>query len=166
MTTQQYVARLVLPAAFSLLPPGMTSPAAYATLIAIGRQESDEFRARRQYAGGPARGFWQFEQGGGVAGVLRHETTREHARRVCQLLVVEPSPPAVWAALEQNDILAAVFARLLLYSDARALPDAARPVDAWLLYLATWRPGKPHESRWASNFAAGWALEWPGQVRA
>lgn len=165
MTTESYIARLVLPAALSLLP-GMASPEAYALLLAIGRQESDEFRARKQYQGGPARGFWQFEQGGGVAGVLRHEATKEHARRICRLLVVEPTAPAVWAALEHNDILAAVFARLLLYSDPRPLPPAEKPVDGWLIYLATWRPGKPHEPKWTGNFRAGWALDWPGQVRA
>jgi hypothetical protein len=166
MTTETYVARVVLPGAFSLLPGSMATPEASALLIAIGRQESDEWRARRQYANGPARSFWQFERGGGVVGVLRHEATKEHARRICRLLCVEPTPEAVHTAIEYQDVLAAVFARLLLYSDERPLPSAEKPVDGWLLYLATWRPGKPIETKWAGNFKAGWALPWPGTVRA
>lgn len=163
MTTETYIARTVLPAAFSLLPEGMSSPRACALLIAIGRQESDTWKARAQYQGGPARGFWQFEKNGGVVGVLRHANTKEHARRICHLLRVDPAPAPVWTALEYQDVLAAVFARLLLWTDARPLPDADRPDEGWRIYMANWRPGKPHPETWAAHFAAGWALPWPGQ---
>jgi len=174
VTTETYVARIVLPAAFSLLPAPMTSPEAAAELIAIGRQESDGWKARRQYQGGPARSFWQGELGGGICtGVLRHEKTREHAKRICHLLCIEPTPAAVYAAIEHQDILAAALARLLLATDPRPLPLADKPVDGWLLYLATWRPGAAErpalrpglERKWQDNFRAGWALGWPGQVR-
>ena len=46
MTTADYVARHVLPAAFALLPPQMDSPQARAMLMAIGWQES-RFSHRR-----------------------------------------------------------------------------------------------------------------------
>ena len=57
----------------ALLPKQMSSPAAIAMLLTIGLQES-KFIYRRQ-VGGPARGFYQFEQMGGVAGVLHHYQT-------------------------------------------------------------------------------------------
>src|SRR5688572_12878990 len=62
MTTIDYVHRLVIPAAYDLLPLHMASVEATAMLLAVGWQESDSFRARAQYEGGPARGFWQFER--------------------------------------------------------------------------------------------------------
>jgi hypothetical protein len=74
-----------LPAAAELLPPAMMkSPRAWAMLLAIGLQES-KFLHRRQvvdakkHTFGPARGFWQFERGGGTAGVLQHTKTSDLA---------------------------------------------------------------------------------------
>lgn len=55
----------------------MDSAAARCQMLAIGLQES-RLQHRRQN-GGPARGFWQFEKGGGVKGILFHETAQERA---------------------------------------------------------------------------------------
>ncbi len=52
-------------------------------LLAIGLQES-RFEHRRQLGNGPARGFWQFEAGGGVKGVMTHLASRDDARRIAQ----------------------------------------------------------------------------------
>ena len=57
--------------ALAALPARMRSREAVVMLLAIGLQES-LFKYRRQMANGPARGFWQFEKMGGVAGVLQH----------------------------------------------------------------------------------------------
>jgi hypothetical protein len=55
----------------------------------------------------------------------------------------------IWAALEKNDLLALVFARLLLYSDPAAMPAVGDYDEAWKLYaVRTWRPGKPHRDSW------------------
>src|SRR5690606_35531315 len=56
--------------AYALLPSRMDSDRATVMLLAIGLQES-RFEHRRQIKG-PARGFWQFERGGGVRGVMTH----------------------------------------------------------------------------------------------
>ncbi|WP_199533145.1 hypothetical protein [Thiopseudomonas alkaliphila] len=56
--------------ALALLPARMKSKKAVVMMLAIGLQES-RFIHRRQIKG-PARGFWQFEKGGGVYGVLNH----------------------------------------------------------------------------------------------
>lgn len=149
--TARYVIEAVYPAAALLLPPAMNTPAAWRMLTAIGLQES-RFRHRAQ-VGGPARGFWQFEQGGGVAGVLRHEASRDAARDVlARLCYTDPTPQKIHAAIEHNDVLAACFARLLLWTDARALPTTA--TDGWTQYLATWRPGRPHPQTWGMFFEA------------
>lgn len=173
MTTQQYVARCVIPEAAKLLPEVMDSTPAWAMLIAIGRQESG-FRYRRQVSGrqqgettfGPARGFWQFEMGG-VEGVLEHHGTREHASAVLRTMGYSGADARMaHLAIEDNDVLACVFARLLLWADPRGLPLEDDPTQGWLIYLASWRPGHPHPHTWASNFANAWETEWPGVKRA
>ncbi len=147
----------VLPAAYALLPGRMSSPAATATVLAIGLQESG-FAARRQKGRGPARGFWQFEEGGGVKGVLAHALTAEFARHACAVLVVAPTPAAVWTALEFNDTLAAAFARLLLWTVPAALGGPHEAGKAWGQYLEAWQPGRPREASWAGCYAEAWRI--------
>ncbi|XFB08402.1 hypothetical protein AAGT13_00040, partial [Azotobacter salinestris] len=89
--------------------------------LTIGLQESGLIHRRQ--IGGPARGWWQFEQGGGVAGVLRHPASAGYARGVCTARKVSPEPGIVWAELEHDDTLAAAFARLLLWTDPAPLPE-------------------------------------------
>lgn len=139
--------------ALSLLPAGMDSKEARLLLLAIGLQES-RFKHRRQLVGnpprptGPATGYWQFERGGGVVGVLQHSATSRHARTLCNARGVEPVSQSVWQSLQYDDVLAAGFARLLLWSDPHRLPAIGKADDAWDLYIRTWRPGKPHRGTW------------------
>jgi hypothetical protein len=119
-------------------------------LLSIAGQESG-LRYRAQ-VGGPARGLWQFEKGGGVRGVLNHTLTSPLAKLACGDLLFPPTETAVHPALEQNDALACVFARLLLLSDPRALPQVSEPDVGWAYYLRTWRPGKPHPNTWAGHW--------------
>lgn len=152
MTLSVLRERAIAPA-LALLPARMSSAPAEIMLLAITQQEDPDQR-RRQWPAGPARGLWQFEQGGGVRGVLNHKSSRAHALSVCAARSVVPEPPAVWAALEDDDVLAAAFARLLLWTDPKPLPGANDPAGGWALYERTWRPGKPHPQRWAERFAA------------
>lgn len=128
------------------------SPEARVMLLAIGLQES-RFIHRRQ-VGGPARGFWQFEQGGGVRGVLRHEVSHELAQQVCDARGVAATSEAVYEALDDDDILAGCFARLLLWTDPARLPGVGNVDPAWALYTRTWRPGKPHRHTWGGLYLA------------
>lgn len=137
--------------ALALLPAGMRSDRARVMLLAIGLQES-RFQHRRQLKGGPARGLWQFERGGGVRGVLMHESSQECARWICSMRNVVPTVSAAYAALERDDVLAAAFARLLLWTDPRALPAVGDQLGAWALYLRTWRPGQPHADTWPALY--------------
>lgn len=145
------VVRQAIEPAYLLLPARMESQAATVNLLAIGLQES-RFQHRRQI-GGPARGFWQFEQGGGVAGVLRHPATRVHAVRVCDDRKVQAVPEQVYQRLEFDDVLTTAFARLLLFTDPAPLPQVGECGKAWDCYLRTWRPGKPHRRTWDALYA-------------
>lgn len=145
MTLSEIRERAIAPA-LAMLPARMNSQAAIVEMLAIGLQES-RFEHRKQI-GGPAKGFWQFEQGGGVRGVLRHHSSREHAQAVCRARNVIATESAVYAALEHDDVLAASFARLLLWTDPKPLPAIGDEQGAWDLYLRVWRPGKPHRLTW------------------
>jgi hypothetical protein len=126
--------------------PSMASAKATMMLLAIGLQES-RFEHRRQI-GGPARGYWQFEQGGGVRGVLLHKASSYDAAKVCHARGVGSSSKEVYERLEHDDILACCFARLLLYTDPKPLPMIGDAEGSWDYYIRNWRPGKPHRKTW------------------
>lgn len=129
------------------------SPEARVQILAMGLQES-LFKYRRQMNNGPATGFWQFERGGGVKGVLNHSASKYKAHDLCQARGVDPISQNVWQALETDDVLAAGFARLLLFTDPRALPAVTDADGAWDCYVRNWRPGKPHRNTWGANHSA------------
>lgn len=147
------ILRTAINPALGMLPAKMDSDAARVMLLAIGLQESRlKYRYQKvsdPYAKGPARGLWQFERGGGVVGVMTHRHTKDLALDICKARLVPFDSPLIHSRLEFDDILAAGFARLLLWSDPKPLP----PVDAdhetaWQQYIRQWRPGKPHRDTW------------------
>lgn len=157
------IPHVAIDTALQLLPARMDSAKARVMLYAIGLQES-RFEHRRQVVDGggkgPATGFWQFERAGGVKGVIQHPSSRYWAHDLCETQRVQCDPHSVWAALERDDVLAAGFARLLLFTDPLPLPAIDDVNGAWKLYARTWRPGKPHPEFWAANhLRAAKALE-------
>lgn len=145
-----------IPAALSVLPPAMTSREASALLLAIAQQESGcEYRAQ---IGGPARGFWMFEQSGGVRGVLNHAKTADLARTIWRTLgyTGQPTPWGCYDAIRHNDVLAGAFARLLLWTLPGRLPTRDEPDCGWRNYIAGWRPGRPRHETWAESWRIGW----------
>jgi len=163
----ELVTDYVVPAALALLPADMDSADARALLLAIGLQESG-FSHRDQIdpwdAKGPALGLWQFERAGGVRGVLTHRATRAHAKRALNALRYRTTGVALdrlerdaWEAIEHNDVLAAVFARLNLWWLPSPLPTREEPGQAWEQYLDAWRPGTPKPKTWAGNYAEAWS---------
>lgn len=160
--------RAVIPA-LQLLPANMDTPAARIMLLAIGLQES-QFTERRQLVGrpprpvGPAKSFWQGEEGGGmVRGVRTHAATRGIAAQLYRVREVVPTDREIWYAIEHDDVLAAALARLLLWTDPLPLPKVGAEEDAWALYVRTWRPGAyargtPAQrvelrAKWSRNYA-------------
>jgi len=144
--------RNALEPALALLPAGMSTEAAKTITLAIAYQESGlKYRAQ---IGGPAKSYFQFEQGGGVRGVLTHRASKPHIKNVLAALDYDAdlNPADCYAAIQHNDILACCFARLLLWTDPGELPDGA--IGAWDLYARTWRPGKPHPEKWAQSYVS------------
>lgn len=143
-------------AAFQLLPSKMDSHMARVVLAAIGYQET-KYLTRVQYGDGPARGYWQLEKGGGVKGVMDFKPDggkiAHLALSICQVRGVPYTRDRVWAELAADDVLAAAFARLLMYTDSAALPKTQE--EGWSMYLRTWRPGKPHPETWREAWAFG-----------
>lgn len=127
------------------------SEEAYVLAVGIGYQESG-FVHRRQ-VGGPARGYWQFEKGGGVWNVLNAAAAKAHMLHICHLYDVPANAVDVFEALAWNDPLAAAAARLNLWCDPNKLPKVGDVQGAWDYYIRVWRPGMPHRHTWDANYA-------------
>lgn len=152
-----HVQTFALPAAYAVLPSRLSSPHATAMLLAIGAQESG-FEQRRQVHG-PARGFWQFERGGAVRGLLTHALTRPLLDAALRSLRFEHAiglEATLQNLIECNDVVAAVSARLLLSTVLQRLPQRGEPELAWQQYLEAWRPGRPHRETWDAHYADAW----------
>jgi hypothetical protein len=149
------VAKPVVDAALKILPRQMDTPEARVMMYAIGLQES-EFIYRAQVLGGggkgPARGFWQFEERGGVRGVIHHDASRFWVAEACKRFGVEMATRPLWLTIEHQDVLAAVCARLLLFTDPKRLPALGDVRSAEACYLWNWRPGTPRPAHWPGNY--------------
>jgi hypothetical protein len=151
----EYVRSAVLPAALSMLPPHMDSTAARAMLLAIGMQES-RFAYRRQMAVGP-RSVLAGRDHRRLRGIL---TTRRLAssRGALKRMAYGEPDASDFQALEDNDILACIGARLLLWTHPKALPEGDSN-EAWRHYIDCWRPGKPHRETWDAFYLDAWSRE-------
>lgn len=126
-------------------------------LLATGLQES-RFQHRRQVGKGPARGFWQFERMGGVAEILTTDSTKSIITPIVRMFLYTNTPTACHEAIQHHDVLAACFARLLLWVDPRQMPTRGEPETGWSIYLRNWRPGRPHIGTWAENYEEAWKI--------
>lgn len=155
MTLADVISKAVAPA-LSLLPHQMDTPEARVMLLSIGLQES-RFTVRQQVVG-PARGYWQFEQGtaaskGGVWGLYLHSASSYWLSGLCDEQGVSFDPVSIYNALDQDDILAAGCARLMLFTDPRRLPAVDDVQGSWQTYVRVWNPGKPKPDTWPALHA-------------
>lgn len=146
MNVIETVCETAIMPALELLPERMNNKKAIVMMIAIGLQESRLIH--RKQIGGPAKGLYQFERGGGVRGVLNHPTTKQLAHDLCVGLMGTSDQEAVYDELEFSDVMASIFCRLLLWTDPKSLPAVGDVQGAWDLYIRVWRPGKPHRGTW------------------
>lgn len=159
ITPADALAHIVVPA-LRELPARMDTPEARVLCLAAMGVESnladrDQLeRDGRDAVTGPALGLGQFERGGGVHGVLNHAASRASALAACAARGIDPSPRDVWLALEHDDVLAAIFVRLLLWTDPKPLPPIGHMWEAYSYYLRNWRPGKPDAKRWPRHYTA------------
>lgn len=156
MNTSDFLNTIINPT-LAAMGPRMASDEARVMLLAIAHQESALTDRRQVGRDGHwldklARGWWQFESGGGVAGVMNHPATAGVAHAFCEQLAIPWDQGSIHEALAWNDRLACVFARLLLFSDPSPLPPLGDANAAWEVYQRNWRPGKPHPNAWPSNY--------------
>lgn len=152
MTLDEITEQAIKPALRIIGNPRMDSPQALVQMLTTASQES-KLQARRQLIAvvrdgrkvivpeGPAKGFWQNERGGGVAGTMRHPASKDYLQFLCQQRNVDFTSQAIWDAIETDDILAAGQSRLLYWTDPKPMPQIGDVEGAWQLYLRTWRPG-------------------------
>lgn len=154
----------------ALLPLAMSRnlPRVQIQLLTTHLQESpkqDQCQITAKGTGcGPARGIFQFERGGGVAGVLQHPSTKKVAIDVCAQLGIAPTTEAVYEALRTtDDQLDVAFARMLYWTDKDPLPEFGDVSKSWEYYVRNWRPGAftngssadrvALRKKWAVNYA-------------
>jgi hypothetical protein len=126
-------------------------------LLAIAGQESA--LQHRFQVHGPARGFWQFERGGGLKGVLMHKATARIMDATLKELGIWghggiDSDGDAWDALPYSELLQVTAARCLLWTDPQPLPEVGDEQLAWAYYLRCWRPGKPRCDDWTTHYRA------------
>lgn len=165
-----YVVQWIMPVAYGLMPDRLGALESKAMLVAIGLQES-RFAHRFQVLNtpglkGPARGFWQFEKGGGVRGVrgwiFKNPQSKAYAEdALARLGYGNASEDERYTAIEHNDVLACLFARCLLFTLPQSLPKRDEPGRAWEQYLDAWRPGKPHVNTWNDCYELAWKVVMP-----
>ncbi len=149
-TPQEFITNALEPALL-LIGGKSDTPKARLQVLVSCMQESD-LTKRVQTGGGPAHGLGQFEGGpmSGIAQCLLHAGAQTAA--VCRARGVEPTRPAIYAALVTDDVLAAALARILLMTDANPLPEIGDEEGAWKTYVHNWHPGAPDRQRFARNY--------------
>lgn len=120
-------------------------------IVAVAYQES-KLIARKQYGGGPARGFLQFEK----MGVINDVAVRGRGLEFVEILSLPCPRPrnstvatqAMYDAVTYNDMLG-VWLFIDKYRLHRLRPPRSDAIEVkWEMYLATWAPGKPRRDEW------------------
>ncbi|MDR3012719.1 MAG: M15 family metallopeptidase [Chitinispirillales bacterium] len=160
--SKEILINVIDPALAELAEGGVrVTDAARGMLYAAGLQESNltaRFQAMPASSAvrkGEGRGLWQMRVDD-VNRVLVGGSTRARAETAANGYAGSVNPHAVWATLEYDDILAAIFARLMLWPDPAALPEptGANERGAWDYYVRCWRPAPPRQQDWTANWRA------------
>jgi hypothetical protein len=135
--------------------PVSSDARAHLLTMAIPGQETG-WAARRQMAGGPARSYWQAEEGGALAEMFGRAAP--HFKAVCAALDIPFDRKVAWDAIIWNDTLACCMARLRLWVDPAPLPEIGDADGAWEYYIRTWGPGMPRRESWNGRYSTAMML--------
>jgi hypothetical protein len=149
MNAESFLTAIIEPCAAQF--PFRDTHEARVLLLAIAGQESSW--SSRAQARGPARGFWQFEQGT-IQLLMTNPTTSNTLFNLCVKLEITWSASVIYEAIKWNDVLAYACARLLLWAEKAPLPIIGASKEAWSYYLHTWHPGHPRPIDWPDNYEA------------
>lgn len=164
MNAKDFDAQILIPALTYIrrnLPGIPASTSEHFMLLAIAGQEG-AWKYRTQQPVAYAHSFWQFERGG-IRALMLDDVTNAKARAICMVENITFSSVEIWKAmaLEAHDGFSAAMARLLLWSDAHALPDPEDDDATFDYYKRNWRPGKPDDIRWGDMAAAARGVVMP-----
>jgi len=159
MDAKRLLKTAIIPALIELEQYGIKNTLeARRLLLAIALQESG-LKHRRQVVNGEetgaASGYFQFEKGGGCAGVLAYPRLGTIMQNICSTYGIGQTAQELWTAIQFQDIVAAAAARILIYTLPNDLPKM--PEDGWAQYVRAWRPGKPRPETWAGHWATATA---------
>src|SRR5262245_32238949 len=119
--------------------------------MTIPGQES-AWNARLQ-GGGPARGYSQFEEGGGVHGVLTHPASSGLIRTICDANDIDKvNDDKIYEQKAWSAFLNMSMTRLLLYTGPRPLPAVGDVQGSYFYYDSIWRPGSKRPDDWPGNY--------------
>lgn len=147
MSPKLFLQRAVDPG-LALLPSYMTCDCSRVILMSIAGQETN-WAARIQSGGGPAHGYWQFQIEGVNEVIEKQGPLANAVLKTLDIPITE-----AYAAVQYNDLVACVFARLLLWNDPAALPAWGDLAGSFGYYNRNWRPGKPDQTRWGPAYSS------------
>lgn len=144
-----------------VLDPKFDSPSARIQLLTTGLQES-RFMDRVQMGNGPAHSFWQ-EEPNGIKAVVGHRIVGPILAEACTKLEVAFDWQVIYKEVINNDVLACVVARLILYADGNPLPKVGDSDGAFRCYIRNWGPGA--YARGNDSQKAEIARKWSGNYK-
>jgi hypothetical protein len=153
--TPQTADQLIIVPTLAWLGAPYDSPEARLLLLAIALQES-HLKHRKQQPVAHAKGFWQFEKGGGCAG-FETDPHQKVFRKAATALNFPFRSAETWTLIgEGADHLACVMARGLLWSHPKPLPTIGDEEAAFAYYLKQWRPAPKNREknrlRWTTTY--------------
>ena len=159
MTPAAFWSVILLPNANALSwATGVTnSKQARVLLMAIAGHETG-WAHRIQIPGGEARGYWQCEKHGAVAGVINDPVTGPLLDNFCAARNIPFDLATVFEAIAWHDALALAVARLALWQDPAHLPAVGDSAGALAIYLKVWRPGRPRPETWPATYQQSLAI--------
>jgi hypothetical protein len=128
------------------------TPEAQCLLLAIAGTETNWDERVQYLASQLGRSYFQFEPNG-VHALMDHPVSKPLLLKLCDTLDIPKSPVLVHEAVAWCDPLAVGMARLLLWTDAEALPKLGSWGLAGLYYERNWKPGKPDLARFRDCYA-------------
>jgi len=126
-------------------------------IIAVSMQESG-LVTRRQFGGGPARGYLQFEQYGVILDIVTRRNGSRFARMfnltLNEYMTLKETATELYVAVEYNDILGVMMMIDKYRLDHISIANDTTDDQRWDAYIKTWAPGKPRREHWGISCAA------------
>lgn len=164
MDPERFLLHTIMPAAEWLGPVmgrRMDEPQRLVLALAIAIEETSLDHRRQVLKGGrygKGRSWWQNEGGSqaSIGRLMNHPTLSRPLKQLCIEQTIPWDLASIYEAVAWHDLLAAVIALLLIFSDAQPVPDVTDEYGMWGYYwrcwqpgaYRNWKPGDPQGERW------------------